>query len=269
MTWTIDGVDAPVQSDLELTATTLSISFEAGRGGIGPWRDIGDRAGDIQRESGFGGTFRTLSRGTASTVSVTPSTEFVPPLASGDWLVAGFSEQTVAPERFEVTLELARPSNRQDEIALTEQETTEATEGFGFNFGVNFGAGDPDVVAQLSLRDGAGLTLKLVERQVGQSGREGTPADAAVTLPLLLSDEQAAALIDAAGYPAGVNRRPVSDGDNQIVDSSPGTRQTVDATFDDAISLASGTWLLDEWTLAWYNFDTTRRWLADLTLIQS
>lgn len=284
MTWTIAGVDVPVQTDIELTASTLSLSFEVSESGLSTWRGIGDRAGDLAVETGYGGALRTLGRGSGGTVVVTPDAAETPPVATGEWYVDGFDEEQLAPGRYEVSLNLQRRSNRRDEFALDDIDVATIDSGFGVNFGHEFGT--PGVVApgfgrefgrsfgggggsptSFGLQAGAGVTIRLPDDQLGQIDRGGAPTGAEVTIPLTLSDEQAAALADAAGYPDGVVERSVPDDDSVRVDESGG-RQTVVITTRNDVALADGEWLLTDWSIEWHSYSADRRWMAGLELAE-
>ena len=266
MTWKIAGVDVPVQTDIELTASTLSLSFQVSSSELATWRDIGDRAGDLTVETGAGGALRTLGRGSGGTVVVTPGAAESPPVATGEWYVDGFDEEQFAPDRFEVALDFQRPSNRRDEFPLDDIDVSSADEGFGLNFGEDFGVG-----AQLALLlelGGEGLTLGITERQLGQLDRDGAPTGADVTMPLIFSAEQAAALADAAGYPDGVVEQSVPDDDSVKIDESGG-RQTVGIKTRGDIALNDGDWLLTDWSLEWNSHSPGRRWMAELELTET
>lgn len=269
MTWTIAGVDAPVETDIELTASTLSLSFEVSESELSTWRDIGDRAGDLAVETGFGGTLRTLARGTGGAVTVTPDSSESPPFAAGEWYVDDFDEAQVAPSRYEVSLGLQRPTNRRGEFpGLSDSDVSAADEGFGVDFGNNFGVADPDLPLYLSLQRGEGLTLGISASQLGQLSRDGGATGATVTVPLLLSDEQAAALADAAGYPDGVVERAVSDGDSRLIDESGG-RQTVVVNTRGTVPLADSEWLVLNWSIAWHSYTPERQWRAEIELAET
>ena len=263
MTWTVAGVAVPVQADIELTAATLSLSFVVSTSELTTWREVGDRAGDLAVETGAGGALRTIARGTSGTLTVDADAADAPPIATSEWYVDGYSEEQLAPQRYELELDLQRPTNRRDEFTLDDIDVSSADEGFGLNFGEDFGAG-----AQLALLvelGGEGLTLGITERQLGQLDRDGAPTGADVTMPLLLSVEQAAAVADAAGYPEAVVERTVPDGDSLRVDESGG-RQTLGLQTRDDVALDDGNWLLSEWSLERHSYTTGRRWRAELTL---
>ena len=265
MSWTIAGVDVPVQTDIELTASTLSVSFQVSSSELSTWREVGDRAGDLAVETGFGGALRTLSRGASGTITVDADAADTPPFATSEWHVAEFDEEQTAPQRHEIELELQRPTNRRDEFAdLTDRAVSSGSRGFGRNFGRDFGAGDPDIGAYLAL-GGLGLTVAVTSDQIGQIEREGAAPGAHTTLPLVLSAEQAAAIADAAGYPEGVVDEAVADGESRLVDATGG-RQTVTLDVRADVALEDGQWLLREWSIEWHSFATERRWRAELTL---
>lgn len=250
MTWTIAGNNVEPTPEIELTASTLSLSFEVPEPDLATWETIGDRAGDLTIETGFGGAFRTLARGEQVDVIVDPAASESPPIATSDWYVDGFSAEQLSPQRHEVSLDLQRPQNRRDEFSLS-------------NADVQTAAGPPTL--SLSLQNGAGLLVELGPDQVGQHNRDGSPAGAQIDLPLLVSPEQAAAVVDAAGFPAGVSERTIPDGDSTLVDESGG-RQTVGVTSAAGVPLADGDFLIVDWGLERAGFDTRRRFALSLGL---
>lgn len=268
MSWTIAGNSVEPTPDIELTASTLSVAFEIDEADLSTWEALGDRAGDLAVETGFGGAFRTLARGTQGTITVNPAASESPPIATADWHIDGFNADPLGPERYEVSLDLQRPNNRRDEFAPSASAVTAADQGFGFNFGANFGVGDPELPLYLSLRSGEGLTVGVNQRQLGHVSRDGSPTGAAATATLFLSDEQAAAIVDAAGYPAGVVERAVPDGDSQRIDESD-NRQTVGVDTRESVDLTDGDWLLTTWTLSWHSYVPERTWRVELTLTET
>ena len=285
MSWTVAGVDVPVQTDIELTASTLSLSFQVSSSELATWRDIGDRAGDLTVETGAGGALRTLGRGSGGTVVVTPGAAESPPVATGEWYVDEFDEEQVAPDRFEVALDFQRPSNRRDEFPLDDIDVATMDSGFGVNFGRSFGAPDDPpqgfgrsfgssfgvgggAPLSLALNAGDGVTIRPSDSQLGQLGREGAPTGADVTMPLIFSAEQAAALADAAGYPDGVVEQSVPDDDSVKIDESGG-RQTVGIKTRGDIALDDGDWLLTDWSIEWNSHSAGRRWMAELELTKT
>lgn len=284
MSWTIDGVEVPVETDIELTAETLSLSFEVAGSELATWEALGDRAGDLAVETGFGGAFRTIARGAQETVPVVPAGSETPPFASTDWYIAGFDAEELTPRRYQVSLELQRPANRRDEFDLDNIDVATLDIGFGVSFGAKFGRpGPPDngfgrrfgeafgvspgALLGLELQGGSGVTLRVASDQLGPITRDGQPAGATVSLSLRVSDAQAAALADAAGYPGGVVERPVPDDDSVRVDESGG-RQTIILDPQGDIEINSGEWLLVDWSIAWNSYSAERRWVAELTLAE-
>jgi len=269
MSWTIAGNSVEPSSDIELTASALSLSFEVDESELSTWRNIGDRAGDLTVGTGFGGALRTLARGTGGAVTVAPDNRETPPFAAGEWYVSDFEETQIAPSRYNISLGLQRPTNRRGEFSgLTDTDVSAADEGFGIDFGINFGAPDPDLPLYLSLQRGEGLTLGISASQLGQLSRDGGATGATVTAPLLLSDEQAAALADAAGFPDGVVERAVPDGDSRLIDESGG-RQTIVADTRGTVPLADSEWLILGWSIEWHSHTPERRWRAEIELAET
>jgi len=225
---------------IEADAETLSLSFTVERDNIERWREY-DRAGDITTETGFGGAFRALGRdGDGDTEVRPPFTRMRPFTPSTDYRVAGYAEQQVAPDRYEVTLDLQRTRNRGEAFPALSQTGA-------YEIGLSHG------------------TVGLAERQVGQIDRDGAPAGAEVSLPVRVSDEQAGALLDNLGYPAGVVERSVPDGPDQRVDESGG-RQTVTLSVPEEAAIDSGDWYVTDWTLSFNAYSEDRQWLVELAL---
>ena len=230
-------------SAVEASAETLSLTFTVERENIERWHEY-DRAGDITTETGFGGAFRALGRGGDAGTEVRPSFKRMRPFKpSTDYRVAGYAEQQVAPDRFEVTLELQRVRNRAEAFPALAQ--TGAYE--------------------IALSHG---TVGLSERQVGQINRDGAAAGAEVSLEVRVSDEQAGALLDNLGYPGGVVARSVPDGPDQRVDETGG-RQTVTLSTPADAAIAGGDWYVTDWTLSFNAYSDDRQWLVDLALAES
>lgn len=230
-------------TDIEVGPQTISLTTDVSESNIDAFREFADRAGDLDTESGFGGSFRTLNRGTGDTVEVIPGVESSPPVAQTDMFVASYSESQLSPVRFEVDIELQRLANRDD-------------------------ATDPDTLQtgdEWAITLDTGATIGLSGRQVAPPERDGSPSGASVGLEIIVSSDQAAAILDRIGYPAGVVERSVPDGDDQLVDESGG-RQTIaiDAPPDAAID--SGEWLVRGWGLSFNAFDEPRRWRLSLSL---
>jgi len=254
MSWTIAGNSVEPTPDIELTASTLSLRFEADEADLSTWRNIGDSAGDLAVGTGFGGALRTLARGTGGAVTVTPDSRETPPFAAGEWYVSDFEETQVAPGRYNISLGLQRPTNRRGEFpGLTDTDVSGADEGLPL---------------YLSLQRGEGLTLGISASQLGQLSRDGGATGATVMVPLLLSDEQAAALADAAGYPDGVVERAVPDGDSRLIDESDG-RQTVVTNTRGTVPLADSEWLIAGWSIEWHSYTPERQWRAEIELAET
>jgi len=250
--WSLAGTEIPVKrSGLTLTAESITLSFDVDADNLGTWRAIGDRAGRLDTETGFGGAFQTFARGSDGTVTVTPASVSSPPFAFGSFFVSSYRESHYAPKKTVVEFELARQTNRRDEfsgISATDVQTA---------------PGAPTLT--LGLRDGSGLSLEFGPDQVGQLSRDGSPAGPSIEVPLLVSPAQAAAVADAAGFPGGVVERAVPDGDSIIVDESGG-RQTAVVSAADDVPLADGDYAIAGWTIERYRFDERRRFRLALTL---
>ena len=240
--WQIDR-ERLQPSEIEADAETLSLSFQVQRDQLPTWRQF-DRAGDVNVDEGFAGAFRAIGRDGDDDVEVrTAFNRLRPFIPSTSYRVAGYSETQLSPTRFELALELQRVTNR----------------GEGFPELSQTGAWEVD------LQHG---TVGLSERQVGQIDREGAPPGAEVALEVLVSDDQAAALLDNLGYPAGVVERTVPDGDSVRVDETGG-RQTVMLSAPAEAALASGDWFVTDWTLSFNAYSEERQWAIELALAET
>ena len=264
MSWSIAGIETDVRSDLELTPQTLSLTIETTD--LDQWLGIGDRAGDVQTETGFGGRFRTIDRSGRAPVMVKPPAELSPPFAPSEFHVVGFEVSPLSETRSEVSLELQRPTPRDDVFAFADEALVPSQSGFGRNFGADFGAGDVDLAVFIGLRSGAAGSVGLEPRQVGRATETEGPMGAEYELPVVLTDKQAAALADAAGVPEAIVERTVPDGASFMTDSAGG-RQTVvvDAQRDD-LDPPSGTYGVAGWTVTEQQPSGTRRWRVSLSL---
>ena len=245
--WRLGGVGLRVTRDLDADAETLSVSAPIPSADREQVRELGDRAGDTDTEEGFAGAFRAFDRGGRDAIDLKPpETDPLPFPAATPVFVAAFDEAESAPGRVDAEFELQRVTNRDD---ATDIDGTIAT-------------GDDWT---LSLDH---ATIALSERQVGQIDREGDTPGATVTLPLILSDEQAAALLDSVGYPAGVVVESVPDGPDQRVDETGG-RQTVGLDGPAEAMIDAGEWFVIDWSLEKWSFSEDREWLVELTLAES
>jgi hypothetical protein len=238
--WQIDQNRLSPSTDIETGPQSLSLSFEVGGDTIDTWRQY-DRAGDITTESGFGGSFRALDRSDQGPVEVRSSFDDMRPFEpSLEYFVAGYSETQIAPDRYEITLELQRPRNRGrafPAIAETGGEWVIETER---------------------------STLALSGGQVGTIDSDGSTTGPRRQLGLVVSDDQAAALIDDLGFPAGISTRAVPDGEDQLVDDNGS--QSITLTAPPGADIDGGEWLVPEWSLSFQSFDGARRWQVALTL---
>ena len=241
--WQIDR-ERLQPSEIEADADTLSLSFQVQRDQLPTWRQF-DRADDVDVEEGFGGAFRAIGRDGRDDVEVRiPFTRLRPFEPAVDYRVTGYQEEQQSTDLFEIELDLHRVTNRTEAFPALEQSGDDWT---------------------LSLAHG---TIALANEQVGQLDREGDTPGASVTLPLILSDEQAAALLDSVGYPAGVVVESVPDGPDQRVDETGG-RQTIDLDAPAEAMIDAGEWFVIDWSLEWWSFSEDREWRVELTLAES
>jgi len=239
--WQIDGRAVTVDDEsLELTARTLSLSFEVARDEVDHWRQY-DRVGDFSVEDGFAGRFRAISDG-ADLVSVAAAPDASPAVSGGQWFVSGYSEEELAADRYRVTLDLQRPSNRSPRASAVDQT------GGQFDW-------------QLRLDRG---TISMPRRGVTPIEREGTTHDAELMLSVKLSNEEAATVADTLTAPAGVVERTVPDGENRLRDETGG-EQTLDVVAPDTSAVWRGEYLARDWTLTKQNH-SDQPWLLELPL---
>lgn len=286
MPWTVGGIDVDAQADLELTASTLSLSAIVPDADLGPWRTLGERAGDLDVQTAYGGQFRAFGRGEASTITVSPPADQSPPFATSEWYVSAFDVEAVAADRSEVRVDLQRPTPRDDAFAIADEALVPSQSGlgrnfgtdfggatrvagdagFGNDFGVDFGVGDVDLAVSIGLRGGDAGSLGLEARQVGRATESEAATGTEYELPVMLTDEQAAAFADAAGTPAAIVDRSIPDGDSFAVDSSGGRQTVVVDVQSDGLGPPSGTWGVADWQLTEQQPTGTRRWRASLSL---
>ena len=245
--WRVGGISLKVTSDLEADAETIALAAPADADTRARLRDLVDRTGDVDTDEGFAGTFRAFDRSGGEAVTLEAPFDQSPPFPTTQpVLVEDASEEQVATDRVDAELDLRRLTNRDD---ATDIDGTIAT-GDDWTFSLAHG------------------TIALSEQQVGQIDREGDTPGASVTLPLILSDEQAAALLDSVGYPAGVVVESVPDGPDQRVDETRG-RQTIDLDAPAEAMIDSGEWYVTDWSLELWSFSEDREWLVELTLAES
>ncbi|WP_135535364.1 hypothetical protein [Halostella pelagica] len=241
--WTINGWPAPTDS-VTLTPTALSLSFPTDRSGIDHWRQF-DRSGDYSRTAQFGGGWRLDDdAGRAEAVDVTPPLDYDPPFDAFSGYVQSYEEQQVAADRLELDISVERLHERRDVFSAVDQT--------GEDWTISTVRGD----------------LALSNEQVGQISQTGTTAGGDWSLPLALSDAQAAALVDACGVPDAVVDQTVADGDDTVTDATPDDRQTITVSTPSDAVLSDGSYLVSDWTLSRQSFDETRRWRVKLTLAE-
>jgi len=238
--WQIDQKRISPSTDIETGPQSLSLSFEVGGDAIDKWRAY-DRAGDLTTDSGFAGSFRALDRSGQSSVEVRSSFDDMRPFEpSLDYFVAGYSESQIAPNRYEVSLDLQRPRNRGQAFPAIDES-----------------GGEWVIETDRS-------TLALAGRQVGTIDSEGSTTGPRRQLALVVSDEQASALVDDLGYPDGISTRTVPDGEDILVDDNGS--QSITLTAPEGADIDGGEWLVPGWSLSFNTFDDARRWRVEVTL---
>ena len=238
MTWSIGGFDVEPET-IESDAQTLTLSFFIEIDRIDEVRDL-QRAGDVDVETGFAGSFRAIDRSADGTISVQPATGDEPPFTDGSYLVSEYEEEQVSPTRWRVEVTLQRLTNRSQE------------------FGERW-----DVDGDVSLTTTTGR-IRLSDRQVGQVDRTGSPAGADLTVALFVGGREVAHFIDAAGFPEGVVDRPVPDGDSRVVDET-GRGQTLTVSGLEHKAIPGGDYLVRDWSVEQRAFGD-RRWRVELVL---
>lgn len=239
--WWIGGRMVKARADFTLSPKTLSLSFETDRAGVDFWRQY-DRAGDVQVKAGFAGQFEVVDRGNRDPITVEPPFGQQPPFDIADYYVNSYQETQAAADRFEISMTLQRTGNRSDVFGAADE-----TGGF-WTFEFDRG------------------TIALEEAQVRQASGSGTTAGRSVTLPIVVDDQQAATIVDTAGFPDAVVDRSVPDGKNFVEDSSGG-RQTVTIDAPASASLDSGTYLIQGWRLSFAGYQDDR-WRVELELAE-
>mgnify|MGYP000291896600 CR=1 FL=1 len=225
---------------VSLDASTLSLSVTVLRNQIGRWRQF-DRAGDLSIEQGFGGRFEAVDQGgRVRAPTIEPPADRSPPFRTGEWYVNAYDEEQVAVDRYQVSLTLQRLEPRLDERTPPSETGTWT----------------------LDLATGS---LGLAPEQVGQVSQSGTTAGGEWTLPLSLSDAEAAAIVDVCGVPDAVVSREVPGGEDVVDDTSPSGRQTVTLSPPAAASIPGGDYAVEDWQLAWDSYGR-RPWSVELTL---
>jgi len=243
MAWTIDGTAVTVDREsLELSATTLSLSFDVNRSDLGSWRAY-DRAGDVALEEGYAGRFRAQDGGNAAEVTVSPDTADQPPVDEFTGFVLGYEEEQLSPDRVRVSLEIQRKRNRGRQFSTVSESAT-----------------DDNVSVELDDSE-----LALGQDAVAQTAAEGSPATRSHEIQLSLDGAQAGALADDGDRPGAVIERSITDEANTLVDESDG-RQTIllSMGLDVDSVLPSGRYLVREWGLTKQSYSTTA-WLASLS----
>lgn len=238
--WQIDQNRISPSTDIETGPQSLSLSFEVGGDAIDTWRAY-DRANDLTTDSGFGGSFRALDRSGQGRVEVRSSFDDMRPFEpSLEYFVAGYSESQIAPNRYEISLDLQRPRNRGQAFPTIAES-----------------GGEWVIETERS-------TLALSGGQVGTIDSEGSTTGPRRQLAFVVSDKQASALIDDLGYPDGISTRAVPDGKDQLVDDNGS--QSITLTAPDGADIDDGEWLVPGWSLSFNAFDDARRWRVEVTL---
>ncbi|OVE83188.1 hypothetical protein [Natronolimnobius baerhuensis] len=225
----------------ELTPHTLTITFHTDRDGLEYWRQY-DRAGDVQVEVGFGGTFQAVDRGGRDdALELQPPFRQTPPFDEAEFYVTNYSEAQLSSELFEIEFEFQRSEPRSGVFDVVDR------------------SGEPWVF------DFDRGTIALEERRVSRIDRDGGPTGGDTSIEVLLTDLEAAALADVAGVPDAVVDREVPDGPGFAEDTSGG-RHTVAITSPDGAPL-EGDWVIRNWSLAMHN-RSDERWLVELQLAE-
>jgi len=238
--WHVGGLPV-LAEDLTVTPTSVSLSFQVPESEIDRWREY-DRAGNVQTERGFGGSFRTIDRAGRNSVEIVrvPDDQ-QPPYIDERGFVTSYQEQQVASDRFRISITLQRRTNRDSEYPTVSQ-----TGDFEFNLSTG--------------------TVGLDSEQVSRPDRAGSTTGGQVDLSLAVSDEQAGTLLDNLGFVRGVVERSVGDGEDFLVDESDNSRQTVTLSTPTEAVLSDGDYLVTGWQVSENAKTAGRRWQFDLTL---
>jgi len=240
--WSVAGVRISGVQTLSVRPTDVSVTFTVPRNEVSTWRQY-QRAGDIRTEEGAAGRFRTFDEaGRASPVSLSPAPWFSPPLSDISGYVINYGEEQVSPTTTQVSLTIQRLTNRDSQFTPVSQ------------------SGGP---YEVRVADGS---LSLTESQVSTASTQGATSGRQLSVALTLSPEQAATLLDNVGFPAAVQDRPIDEGRDELLDTTPSDRQTVRIDAPSEALLGSGDFLVQGWSLATAGFDERRRYRVDLDL---
>mgnify|MGYP000515271988 CR=1 FL=1 len=242
--WLIGG-ELTTVSGLEADSQTTTVEIETANDKLDRWRQFDDRAGATETVSGFGGQFRALDADGQGSVEVRSAfRELRPFKPSVQYLIDSYSEESLGPDRTRVEITLQRTANR----------------------GAGFAALDQRGDVEIGVSDS---TIGLPANHVGQFRPEGSTTGQRFVVELRVSDKQAAAAVDALGYPDGVVERSVPDGSDRLVDETVDDRQTVTIRSGDNLPVDDGDYLVTGWSLAEAVPDLgSRRWALELSLAE-
>lgn len=243
LSWVIDGDTAVVGDDVAVTARRLDITFEVERADVARWRRL-DRTGDYAVTSGYGGRYRVVDdSGRPAPIVVEPPSELSPPLkASSEWYVGTYEEAQTSADRYEISLGLQRPENRSGAFTAPREP---ATTGW-----------------HLDTADGG---LDLDAEQVRLTSSSGSTSGGVDSLALRVTGSEAVAVVDTAGYPAGVVTREVAAGRDYPVDTTPNGVQSVQLRSPGVSAFTGGQYAIRSWTLT-REGEGRRPWRLDLSL---
>ncbi|WP_137288618.1 hypothetical protein [Natronorubrum halophilum] len=240
--WYVGQEMVPGVHSVGLTPKTLSFSFEIGRDRLEHWRQF-DRSGNVRVKAGFAGSFQTIDRaGREEPTTLEPPFRQRPPFDEADYYINSYQESQQGPDRYRISLTFQRLANRADVFDPVDE------------------SGEP------WLLEFEGGTIALEERHVRQGRTGGSTTGRTMTLPLMLSDLQAATIADIAGFPDGVVQREVPDGENFQEDTTGG-RQTVAIDAPSDAGFESGAYLISNWQLSFAGYQDDR-WRVELELAE-
>jgi hypothetical protein len=240
MSWSVGGLSI-TPSDLSVDHQTLTLRGIIKKD-IDQWRKY-DRSGDIETIVGAGGEYRTISRGTRSTVTVTPPADLRPtPFDTHEAYVANYQEFQQSPGVHEVVVDLRRDTNRPRVYANGDYTLS-----------------SPAFDLELSM-----ARVDLPADAVRRTDLRGDPAGGRWTLPLLLKDQPARIVLESLSHNDATTERTVPDGRDFPTDTTADDKNLVRVSAPSRATLPEGTFVVSGFSV---DRHTHRRgWAADLEL---
>lgn len=252
MAWSVGGLSI-TPSDLSVDHQTLTLRGIV-KDDIDQWRKYG-RSGDIETIVGAGGEYRTISRGTRSTVTVTPPADLRPtPFDEHEAYVANYQEFQQSPGVHEVVVDLRRDTNRPR--LLNGPPATLGTFPLVYTVGTKTAR---SYEIRFSLAD-----VVFPEDAVRRTDLRGDPAGGRWTLPLLLNDSQARVVLESLSHNDATTERAVPDGRDFPQDTTADDKNLIRVSAPSRGTLPEGTYVVSGFSVDRYS--QRRGWAADLEL---